>query len=408
MTARSADAIIKGYYYQFDTSILKILELNADSDYVVIEEIEDIDINSATEYTAVQCKYLSKPQFTNSSVRKPITLMLEHFINSSSSNNYNYILYSHFENAIPGEEPLIDLERLKDILTYTEKKVAKFYHTDNGITDVQLSDFLNHFKLAFGKEFYKQQTEVIGELKTIFNCSHFEADTLYYNNALRIIIDRAIKKNSSERKITKADFIASIDCSQKLFNEWFIKLRSKEEYLKLAAQGLKSTRALDPVRTKLIVIGKELLNANNSELPIQSLIENLISKYYKLNSALRDAKPLAIVLDCDFDTLTGIKEYLISHDIVFNDGYEGIAFSSLHFNRGPLITTNNTGNRILKSSYLIKLISRSCFLENISAIQKPTVLLNFSREDLPAVFKTSQYFDFKYCENLKDINRLLT
>jgi hypothetical protein len=29
MTNRSADATIKGYYYQFDVSILKLLELSA-------------------------------------------------------------------------------------------------------------------------------------------------------------------------------------------------------------------------------------------------------------------------------------------------------------------------------------------------------------------------------------------
>ncbi len=84
MTTRAANATIKGYYYQFDTSILKVLELSANSDSITVEGIEDIDINTATENTAIQCKYLSKPQFTNSSVRKPIMLMLEHFVNPST------------------------------------------------------------------------------------------------------------------------------------------------------------------------------------------------------------------------------------------------------------------------------------------------------------------------------------
>ena len=44
MTTRAADATIKGYYYQFDTSILKLLDLSTNSDTVTIEGIEDIDI----------------------------------------------------------------------------------------------------------------------------------------------------------------------------------------------------------------------------------------------------------------------------------------------------------------------------------------------------------------------------
>ncbi|WP_438965096.1 DUF4297 family anti-phage-associated protein [Flavobacterium sp.] len=408
MTSRSADATIKGYYYQFDTSILRLLDLPSNTDTVTIEGIEDIDINIATETTAIQCKYLSKPRFINSAVREPITLMLEHFVNPATSNNYNYVLYAHFENETSGNEPTIDLNKLKEILTYTEKKVTKHYHIDNGITDAKLIDFIRQFKFVFGKEFNVQQQEVIQKLKAKFSCSEFEADTLYYNNALRIVIDKAIKKNVNQRILCKADFINEIDCSKKLFNEWFIKLRSKKEYLKLAAQNLKSTKALDPIRSKMIVIGKEVLSADNTELPIEAFIENLVTKFYKLNSALRDAKPLTIILDCDPSTVNIIKKSLIENEITFNDGYESICFSNHYFNNEPIINRTVNGQKILKSSYLVKIISWNSLVANISTIKPPKVLLNFSRDDLQDSFKTDvQYFDFKYCENLKDIYKLI-
>ena len=54
MTDRTAIDTIKGYFYQFDFSILKILELPNDTDSVVIEGIEDLDIKTATEENAVQ------------------------------------------------------------------------------------------------------------------------------------------------------------------------------------------------------------------------------------------------------------------------------------------------------------------------------------------------------------------
>ncbi|MBA3680920.1 MAG: hypothetical protein H0W73_07100 [Bacteroidetes bacterium] len=407
MTTRAADATIKGYYYQFDTSILTLLGLRTNADSITVEGIEDIDVSTATEDTTIQCKYLSKPRFINSAVREPIVLMLDHFVNPTKPNNYKYVLYAHFENEIQGNEPIIDLAKLKDILTYSENKVEKHYEIEKSISDLQLNAFLLQFKFTFGIEFYAQQKQVIDKLKAKFSCTEFEADTLYYNNALRIIIDKAIQRNATHRVITKTEFISGIDCSKKLFNEWFIKLRSKKEYLKLAAQGLKSTRALDPIRTKVIVIGKEILTADNSELSIESFIENLVSRYYKLNSALRNAKPLTVILDCDSTTLLSIKRVLINNELSFNDGYEGISFSSHYFNKEAVINTTANAAKILKSSYSVKLISRVCLISNIATIQQPSVLLNFSKEDLPNTFTSGQYFDFKYCENLKDIYKLL-
>lgn len=407
MATRSAEATIKGYYYQFDTSILKLLELTNDDDEITIEGIEDIDINS-TDETTIQCKYLSKPNFINSAVREPISLMLNHFVNPKTSSSYNYVLYAHFENEIPGNEPKIDLKRLKEILTYKENKIEKHYEIEKSISDAQLNSFLLQFKFLFGIEFYKQQLLVINKLKDFFSCTEFEADTLYYNNSLRIVIDKAIKKGLSNRKITKKDFLNEINCSQRLFNEWFIKLRSRNEYFKLISQNLKSTKALVPNKAKYIYIGKDILESDNSELPIVSFIENLISKYYRLNTSLRDSKPITLILDTDSKNLKAIKEELIKNEILFNDGYEEILFSNFVFNKEPIINTSKNGTKLSKSSYSVKVISKQTFEFNIAEINSPNVYLYFSREDNPFKFSKGQYFDIKHCINLKEIHKLLT
>ncbi len=408
MSTRSAEATIKGYYYQFDTSILSLLNLASDADSIEIEGIEDIDINTATEKTAVQCKYLSKPRFINSAVREPITLMLEHFVDPSTPNDIRYVLYAHFEDEAVGEEPVIDLAKLKDILSYSEAKVEKHFDVDNGITDDQLTSFLLQFKFSFGREFSDQQKEVITLLRKRLTCSEIEADIHFYNNALRVICDLSIKKHAHERTITKADFISKIDCRKKLFNEWFILLRSKKEYLRLSTRSLKSTRALDASKTKLIVLGNEIITADNSEMPLLSFIENLIAKYYKLSSALHTAKPLTFVLDCDLDGLTQIKKELIDSDIPFNDGCESIKFSSYIFNTEPIKNTTKSGAKISKSSYLIRIVSKDTFIREIAAIHTPNVVMIFSKETPAIGFSTGQFFDFKYCENLKDVYYLLT
>jgi hypothetical protein len=75
---RSATDTIKGYFYQFDYSILNLLQLENDTDLVQIECIEDIDIHTATDITAVQCKYYAKTEYNHSVIKEPIMFMLSH------------------------------------------------------------------------------------------------------------------------------------------------------------------------------------------------------------------------------------------------------------------------------------------------------------------------------------------
>jgi hypothetical protein len=407
MSTRAANATIKGYYYQFDTSILKALELIADGDSITVEGIEDIDINTATENSFVQCKYLSKPKFINSAVREPIMLMLDHYISLTTPNSRKYVLYAHFEDETPGTEKSIDLTTLKAILTYTEKGISKCYHSDKGISDADLTSFLGKFKLLFGEEFESQQKKVITKLKSTFGCSEFEADTYLYNNALRVILDKAIKENSSHRVITKTEFITSVDCRKKLFCDWYIQLRSKDEYLKRLKDNLKSTKALLPSRSKYILIGNDIVNCEHAELPLLSFIENLINEYYQMNRALRNAKPLTVIIDCDNSLLIQLKKDLSVNGIRFNDGLEPIAFNPHIFNEEPIINCNKAG-KITKSSYLLKIISKHSLISNLSLINNPKVVLHFSKEDCPYIrSSTYQWFDIKYCKNLKEVFKLL-
>jgi hypothetical protein len=79
-------------------------------------------------------------------VYEAIILMLDH-CRTNTGTPINYIPYAHFEEEIGGTVKPIDLPTLKEILTFKEAKVRKYYHTDNAITDTQLSAFLAQFKL---------------------------------------------------------------------------------------------------------------------------------------------------------------------------------------------------------------------------------------------------------------------
>ncbi|KAA6345599.1 hypothetical protein EZS27_006864 [termite gut metagenome] len=66
MAGRAATATITGYIYQFDYTVKCLLNLSNDNDSVDIENIEDIDIHSCAEDTAIQCKYHEATKYNHS------------------------------------------------------------------------------------------------------------------------------------------------------------------------------------------------------------------------------------------------------------------------------------------------------------------------------------------------------
>lgn len=97
MRSRSAIDTILGYYYQFDYSIYKLLELR-NEDFIVIEGIEDIDIHTANEEIAIQCKYYHSTEYNHSKIAEPIRLMLKHYkdVKEGRKKEINYYIYMGF------------------------------------------------------------------------------------------------------------------------------------------------------------------------------------------------------------------------------------------------------------------------------------------------------------------------
>lgn len=130
MTDRTAIDTIKGYFYQFDYAIAKLLELGNDTDTIIVEGIEDVDISTATEETAIQCKYYAKTEYNHSVIAKPIRLMLDHYkeVVNGNKQRINYKLYGYFQSGQTKLTLPIDSTILKKhFLTYdkTDKKTGK-------------------------------------------------------------------------------------------------------------------------------------------------------------------------------------------------------------------------------------------------------------------------------------------
>jgi len=383
MTDRTAIDTIKGYFYQFDYAIAKLLELGKDTDTIVVEGIEDVDINTATEETAIQCKYYSKTEYNHSVIAKPIRLMLDHFkeVTNGTKQRVNYKLYGYFQSGQTKLILPIDSTFLKEhFLTYTEKKVKYHHHTKHRLTDIQLDDFISLLDIDISAlEYQSQVSKISSLLMKQFGCKAFEADHFFYNNALKVIKDIAVEGNIAKRKISKSDFLKKIDFKRVLFNDWFVTYKGKEKlFTELRTQyftGLNTS----PFERFFII---EVPTTNYVRAELKDLILTISRKWSKLSA--REPKPFCPYIylhNIIPQDLIDLKKELYSEGITFIDGFD---FEGSEFNPKSIFKTANNSNSIK-----IKILNKLEHIDlTVSEISKTKEIYQF--------YNTNPFFAIPY------------
>ncbi|EDP95876.1 DUF87 domain-containing protein [Kordia algicida OT-1] len=407
MAKRSAESTIAGYYYQFDKTILEILNQIDNTNRVKIEGIEDIDIENLNgSMTFIQCKYHSKIQYDPSKIKEPIQALLQEYKKATDNGleNLKLVLYAHFKE---GQEKLADkldnkklkiseLEFLKNSFLSgkrkdkkTKQKVSYSIHSELGLDDDFLKKFISNLEIDIDASDIDQQgKDVINLIKTNFNnCSNREAE-YYYNNALKIIFKLATKDSLEDRQITKKDFINSIDNKKFLFNKWYAHLRGKKQYLEYVKWKLKKERFLSSNKYKFLFIGKEFLT-EKSDVSFEDLTKNIINEYFQIGKTFSTkSKVWTIVLECDETEFSEHKSNLNLNGIVpWGKGHIS-KFKKELFNRDPVINTNQN-DRISKTAYDIKFTTFDIFKEKQDEIKNIESVLFFSNKNHQDFFKLS-------------------
>jgi len=322
---RTATNTIKGYLYQFDYSIKQILELESKADTILIEGIEDIDINTTTETMAIQCKYYEKTEYNHSVIAKPIRLMLSHYkkLKDNSKPFLNYMIYGKYKS---GQEklilPLNHKYLIKHFLTYTKDKKRKYHHTELGLSENDLDNFILLLKVDVNAEEYKEQHQsIINLLKDNFACTEIEAEEYYYNNALKIICNLAIKDKASNRKISKCDLLKQIDKKEFLFNAWFINLKGREKYCKiLKDRYFKSNLNTSPFERFFLI---EVSKNNFNFVDLKILILSIQKKWSKLSRREQQSFcPYVYIHGIKDEALVDIKKCLRDEGYFCIDGFD--------------------------------------------------------------------------------------
>lgn len=212
---RSAESTIAGYLYQFDKTIIELIQSSEENTVICVEGIEDIDIDDLSELDnkSIQVKYYAKTIFKISDIKEPIQQMFKHFrdeVLGNGSKRRNYYLYAHFKS---GSEKLI-LDDNKNLIDQDDKDVLNFLKEDllttknntgeivtqlyineeKEMSDQELQEFLKLLIIDLeALEIHEQYNQVISLLnEKIENCKDIEeAENYYYNNALKVIFNKA-------------------------------------------------------------------------------------------------------------------------------------------------------------------------------------------------------------------------
>jgi len=331
MSNRSATDTIKGYFYQFDYSIEQLLNLSNNEDEITVEGIEDIDIETSNETTAMQCKYYSKTEYNHSAISKPIRLMLQHFkkLKDNSEPQIKYHLYGHYKSGQDKLSLPINVNFLKDkFLTYTSNKKKEEEHINLGLSDTDLQEFLDLLSVNIEAKSYENQfNNILSLLMSNFSCDDFEAEYYYYNNALNEIRRIAIENNISDRKISKRTFVNRIDNKQLLFNKWFVELKGKKQFHRELKDKYFRTLNKSPFERFFIID----LPTSYSLIEIKELVY-IISKRYS-NLKRREPQtycPYVFFNNLKEADLLELKKQLFTEEFIFIDGvpYQGADFSA--------------------------------------------------------------------------------
>jgi len=316
--SRAAIPTIKGYFYQFDYYILKLLEISNDSDTVCIEGIEDIDINTTNETIAIQCKYYEGTEYNHSLLCKPIQLMLEHYANKLRNGvcNNRYAIYGHYSSGQHKLPNKLDIRFFKEhFFSYSGHKI----HEELELDDNKLTNFIQNLSIKIDAPSYEEQEkQVYDKLRQIFSCSDYEVD-YYYNNALYEVKRLSTIKDENDRKITKKDFISHINKTDVLFNIWFMKKKGTSKYCKsIKSQYFTKYNISSCERFFLIDCDTSI-----TDVEIKSLLQIISRKWSKLSK--REPNPFCPYVylhNISADRLIKIKKLLQSDEFCFLDGYD--------------------------------------------------------------------------------------
>lgn len=285
---------VKGFLYQFDLTIMEILN-NPDKD-IQFENEQDIDY----ENFVIQVKHKETQNYSPNKVKAPIIQLLQLF---EKENTKNFCLLCHFKDTNPVEY-ILTLEDLNGILGNKKDDYSTIIKTQ----------FIKSFKIKFLHDYEKQFKELLLTIESIY---HVEKDmTLYYHSIFRSEILRLVIKERRLRTLNKSQ----LDNLIKKYNDLvFFRLYgnylSKESYEKFIRKVFFTQKGINLLNYERLFIIDMYQFWNITD--VLTIISNISRKFYKKD---KTSAPIICFRNLNTNNINLIKQEMIDMGFYFNDG----------------------------------------------------------------------------------------
>ena len=370
---RTAGAAIRGYKYQFDKTIIELVEAD-DKSIITIEGIEDYDRTSCEVCESVQVKYLHAQSFSLAIIREAIHLMLA---NSTQNLNRWYRLYIHCGD-LTKFVPKLDLDALKECLTKrsTGQPPIEFFKR---YTVDQLTDFCTRLSLEAGLSYEDQREQAINALMREFRCSAEDCYDLFLPASRDVVSEIAIKSSISDRSLTKRNFLSHINRRHQMYTRWHAQHVGEVRFVAAMKRRVRAANAVDGTKQRVVIINQSSLATEDA----LSLAIRLNDSYSK--KALKNTNPWTLIVDASEAEVAAFKCKLLSAGLEINDGWEHLSFRSDLFNARPIVNTKHRSKAVDISSFTLRVISRTTLVEYQDVISRPRHAFSAGQQTIPGL-----------------------
>lgn len=324
---------IKGFTYQFDKSLLEIL--NNQTKDVELEQIQDIGVNNFY----IQVKYKETQNYADSKIKPAVLQLLKCFIDNKKK---KFKLYCYFK------------DKSSQIITLTEDRLDEILGSDSDrYTQEDKKKFTENFILEFSSNFEKQFSDLIELIKASFDLKSEEEATTYHAIFKASLFDIAIKKNLKQRVVNYTGLKSVIINKEKIiFDVAYCKYLKTERYLRYLKKEYFTFKKINtPNKERLFVIEVDNFIKDGDAIQV---ITNIRNKYFKKDTS---PAPYICLFGISSERIADIKQKLWDKALIFSDGTHfdrdkfritdlvadahenncGISFKLLSFDQLPLL-----------------------------------------------------------------------
>ncbi|MBC2455647.1 hypothetical protein [Clostridium beijerinckii] len=296
---------IKGFLYQFDKTIIDILD-NPDKQ-IFVEHIQDINYD---DYV-IQIKHKETAKFVYSKVKEPIIQLLRIF---KSDNNKKLILYCYFSDRNPEEYKISSVQELNNMLKYREEDKNKKINLE--FSEELKGKFIKSFTINFSEDYEGQFLLVIKKIKTGFGLQDDNEALLYHSLIRGKLLSLALKENPKERGISKSDLDKFMKTTKdNIFYLSYKYYLGRDKYIKFVKSKYFTFKSpnINCFERLFILDCYDYENLTT----LHKIINNISKKYFKTG---KSPAPYICLKGIKKDILNEVKIQLLDDNVIFNDG----------------------------------------------------------------------------------------